>query len=184
MVVVVSNNAEAEDMPKTWKNSPHSFYFILAVHKIFWGVQYCIFSCANNSSEAENAHGSKLFDLILNLLKHNVCFYWNRMHSRYWKCICTACSVAGLSSAIQGNTFFRINLDVDVSSVCLWKLPFYFALFSFGKCSLQRIQQVLNEAFRAVHKHEWIKPHNCSVQYRRHPHLILKGSHLWKAAAV
>lgn len=49
---------------------------------------------------------------------------------------------------------FMISLGADVSTVSLQKLPFYFALFSTGKCSLQRIWQVLNEAFRAVHKRE------------------------------
>lgn len=84
MVVVVLNNEEAEDVAKTWKNSPHRFYFLLTVNKVFLGIQYCIFSWANNSSEAENAQGSKLLDLILNLLKHDVCLYWN---------ICTGCIV-------------------------------------------------------------------------------------------
>lgn len=67
MVVVILRNAKAEYMPKTLKNSPYSFYLILTVHKIFLCVQYCIFSCANNSSEAENARGSKLLDSTLNL---------------------------------------------------------------------------------------------------------------------
>lgn len=77
VVIVVLNNAEAKDMPKTGMNSPHSSYFISATDKIV-RCNIAFFSCAHNASEAdENTHESKLLDYstLLNLLKHDVCLY-------------------------------------------------------------------------------------------------------------
>lgn len=125
-----------------------------------------------------------LYWIYWNMMYVCINMYVYIMHSMHWKMHMHNMQCSRAYRRVTWEYPFMISWAVDASTGSLWKLPFYFALFSIGKCSLQRIQQVLNEAFRAVHKREWIKPHNSSVQYRRHPHLIRKGSHLWKAAAV
>lgn len=133
-------------------------------------------SCANNPTEAdENTRGSKLLDCSTEFIETWCMFILKcmyRMCSMYWKMPMSRVQCGRTYWCIKWEYPFTISLAADVSTASPWKLPFYFALFSIGKCRRQRMRQVLNEAFRAVHKHEWIKTSQllCTIQETSSPH--------------